>query len=354
MKKILSLLIVLVIVLLSVAACAKTYGRYNYDLSEYIDLAEYKNLPAKTTDPSVSDEDVEAQIKSTISYYTRKVEVKNRGAQLGDVITIDYVGYVDGVSEDYVEVNDVNIKIGLGTYPEEFENALLGLRSGNTTYVEVKLPDDFPEYPDYAGKTAQISIYVKALCEEEEPEYTDDFVRAYLGHDSVADYENAVRQALEEQHSDSYYSIVLNQIWDSVLDNTTVKKYPDKEVKYYYDRLVDTVSNHVSALELDFAAFVKTNFDMTEEEFYAYAMENAQETVKEQMIVNAIARTENISISDSEYKTLGEKYAKEIYELDSLAELEEKFPSDEIRELFLIEKVQKFVADNADVSLVSK
>ena len=353
MRKIVSLILALSFVCLAAVACGKKYDRYNYDLDEYITLAEYKNLPAKANDTRVTDDAIKLQAESAVQYYSKNVEVTDRTSVPGDTVNIDYVGYVDNYENDYVTIRDVDVIVGVGVYPAEFEHALVGLSAGNMNVVDVTFPETFEEYPDYAGKTAHITVYVNSVSETVYPEYTDDFVRAYLHHDSIEDYENAIREALEAKHEEGFYMNVIGQIWDTVVDGTEVKKYPDAEVKYYYDKLVDSVSSYVELYNLNMEAFISSNFEMTEEEFYDYAMDYAQTTVKEQMVVNAIARRENITISESEYKELGEEYAKDVAGLESLAELEENYSRSEIEEVLLGDKVKKAVADLALITWVT-
>ena len=350
MKKIVSLLLALSFILLAAVACSGQKGKYAYDLSDYIELGEYKNLPATATDTRVTDEAVRRQVESSISYYSRKVEVVGRPADVGDTANIDYMGYVEGISEQSITHRNVDVILGLYEYPEEFETAIIGMNAGESRFVEITFPDDFDEYPEYAGKTAEISIYLNSVCEVEEPEYTDDFVKAYLYHDSIADYEEAVRAALEKQHESGFYKIVSQQIWQTIVDNATVKKYPEAEVKYYYDGLVGNVNDYVTELELDFDAFVNANFEMTAEEFYDYAKTYSEEKVKEEMVVHAIAKAEGITLTDEEYKTLGEEYAKTVAGVESLAKLEEEYSRDEISEVLLGDKVKKAVADLADIT----
>ena len=350
MKKIVSLMLALVFVCLAAAACGNNKSSYNFDLSDYIDLPEYKNIPAVGAPAEVTDEDVELQIMSTLNYYGRKVDVTDRPAQEGDYVTVDYAGYVDGMSTEPVTIQDTELCIGLGSMPEEFENALIGLNAGEVTQISIVLPDPFEEYPNYAGKTANLTVALKKIQISEAPEYTDDFVRAFLGHDTIEEYEQAVRDALVEKQHEAFYDITIPQVWGVILDNTEVKKYPDDKIKKYYDGVVDSVKNYVDTLGLDYEAFLTNTLGMTEEEFYESAMNEAQASVKDEMICHAIAKAENIKVSDNDYKTRGLEIAKEAYGLETLEELEEQFAPQEIRDNILCDMVKEFVAENAAIT----
>ena len=354
MKKIVSILLALTFICLAAASCSGQSSRYNYNLDEYIDLAEYKNIPAKTIKAEVTDEDVQNQVEAAVNYYGRKVEVTDRPAREGDFVTVAYEGHVGGVSENIITVTDVELCIGGGSMPEEFEDALIGLNTGEQIYLTITLPDPFPQYPDYAGKVAELLVGIVSINVTEAPVYSDDFVRAYLGHNTTAEYEQSVRETLEARQKQAYYDVVVPQVWEVISENTEVKKYPDAEVKEYYDAFVGSVRDYVDALGLDFAAFVKTNFEMTEDEFYEYALEEAQSEVKEKMICHAIAKAENIKVSSSDYEERALSYATDTYGLESVEELEEKFSREEIEEIILCDLVHEFVADCASVTYTNE
>lgn len=349
MRKTISLILAILFVCLAVISCSKTYESYNYDLDDYIELAEYKNLSATAAKKEVTDEEVDLMIQSSASYYSRIVDAGDRPIKAGDIIMCYYYGNAEGYSDEII-VQDHQIELGTNVYPEEFENALIGMEIGDFKTLDTVLPNNLEQYPDLGGKKATITIVINDIYEREYPELTDDFVRAYLKFDSLDDMKQSVREKLENTYQNGYYSIILSQAWNEILEKTTVKQYPEKEIKKYYDRVVAEVSDYVNGLELDFKEFVEYNFEMTEEEFYDYAMTSAQKYVKEEMIVEAIARKENITVSAEEYTERGEQLAINTYGLSSLEELEQRFSPEEIKLSILSDAVKLYVAENTVVS----
>ena len=184
----------------------------------------------------------------------------------------------------------------------------------------------------------------------EAPSYTDDFVRAYLKHNSIAEFEQAVRDALDAKQKQAYYDVVSPQVWEVITENTEVIKYPDAEVKEYYDALVGSVNEYVEALNLDFDAFVEKNFEMTADEFYASSLEEAQIRVKDNLITKAIAKAEGIKVTSDIYEERALKYATDVYDCETIEELESKFSREEIEDIILTDLVHEFVADNASIT----
>ena len=350
MKRILAAALAALSLGLCAAGCKKTEddlltAKYNYDLSEYIDLAEYMNLPAEGYHIQVTDEAIEQQILSSRSYYSRLTDVTDRGAELGDTVYIDYVGTINGEEFEGGEEEDAELVLGSGTYFEDFENAIVGAMPESTISVDLTFPDPYYQFPEHAGEDVHFEITVHEVCEQELPEYTEDFVRAYLGYGSKAEYEAAARKSLEQYYQDIYYQYVSSQVWDVVYENT-------KELNTLYNTMVESNQAYAEVMGLNFATYVSLNFDgMTEEEFYTTAKAEAEQKIKEEMIVYAIARRENLSLSEEEYTKRATEYATKYYEMESLEAFESVYDKPLIRQTILSDLVHEFIVDHANVEI---
>ena len=187
------------------------------------------------------------------------------------------------------------------------------------------------------------------MREQELPEYSEEFVRAYLGYESKAEFEEDLRRMITEHYMDIFYESVIGQVWPVVFENTALIKYPEKELKKEYDSIVDSYASTASAYGVDFESYISLVLGITEEEFYEYAQNDEETAVKSDMICYAIARAENITITEEEYVVLAEEYVK-INGFDSLEALEAVMGKEEIREAVLFDKVYEFVADNASMT----
>ncbi len=328
--------------------------KYNYDLSEYIELGNYKGLPAEGYEFSITDEQIEQQILSTRAYYSRSTAITDRGAENGDILIIDYVSTdaqgneLEGGSETECE-----LYLGYGTFIDEVETACVGAYAGDHISVDGVFPESYPDYPDMAGQAVHFEIDVREVREQELPEYTEDFVRAYLGYDSIEEYESNLRVLMEEHYKDIFYEFVITQVWETVVESTNVIKYPEKELKQMYDDMVTSNEALSKAQGINFPDFIKLVFGMTEEEFYEYAQSEAEARIKEEMICYAIAREENITLTDEEYIERATEYATDIYGLASLEAFEAIYDKSTIKQTLMIEKVKEAVADYADITYLT-
>ena len=354
MKKIIALGLSLLLLGGSAAACAKEKTndlltlKYNYDLSEYIDLADYKGVPAVGYEIVVADEDVERQILTSRAYYSRLNDVE-RAADLGDTVYIDYSGTV-AQTGDVLEEEDVELTIGGGSMFEDFENALVGAMPESELSLDLTFPDPYYTSPEYAGMDVHFDVHVHEVCEQELPEYTDDFVRAYLGYDSRAAYEKSARESLEKLYRENYYKFVANQVWPQVLENTTVKKFPDGAVDEMVSSRLEFDKAYSEIIGLNWDAYLNLYYNITDEEYQSQIREEVESRIKEEMVSFAIARLENISLSEEEYQELAAEYAtKEGYA--SVEALEAVYAKDSIRQTLMEDKVIRRIVDLADITI---
>ncbi len=317
---------------------------YSYNLSKYIQLPQYKGLEANLTGYILTEDRMEAEIKSSLYYYAKTVEILDRGAETGDTVSVSYEGYADGVLVD--SGADRQVTLGTGMLPSGMEEALVGCMAGYSVSMAVTYPESYAELPECAGKTVEYTAVLNGIYEVKLPKYTDDFVKGYFGYDTVEDYENAVRTGLEEYYEELNTEYVISQIWPQIVDNTVVLQYPEKELQAYYDEFMAPHQRILDNFDITLENYASVYYSMTADEFTESVMKEAEDAVKTEMIGYAIARAENITVTDEEYTERAEAYAAE-FEMESLEEFEETYGKDKILQLILIDKVREFTAANA-------
>ena len=320
------------------------YYRYDYDLSEYITLAEYKNLPVDKVDFTVTDEDVRNQVMSTVMYFAQEVEVDRASAEW-DVVKFSCSAVLDGAELPEYSEEEGSLKLGFATYGEAVDKALTGVKAGDTVQAERVLNGPMIDEA-LAGKTIQYTFNVTSVCETEDPVYNDIFVKAYFGYDTVAEYEESVRQSMIEAAEASRLNTLVAQTWPVVLENTQVLQYPEKEIGQITDQLLAELEAYTSTAGVNFDDYVQLVYGMSGDEFLAYAEEVAQAQVKEDMIVYAIARAENLEISDEVYHEYVHMFMQQL-DLDTEEELEQRYTTGAIKEGILGDLVKECIVGYA-------
>lgn len=313
MKKTLALILTGVLLVLSLASCGsgKDYVNYaNTDLSAYVTPGAYKDLTVELphVDP-VDDAAVDAEIKDVLDAH-KTLETVDRAAAEGDTVNIDYVGSLDGVEFEGGADTDSELVLGDGGMIDGFEDGIVGMTAGETKTVDATFPDPYENNPDLAGKTAQFKITLNAVKEEVTPELTDDFVAELASDDhshiddehkdsvkTVEDYRAYIREQLEQTYNDSVRKNQYLYTWTAIVNGCEIKKYPESAVKklgkdlYNYNYTLFVASGYANY------GLTPANLGITEESCTA----QARETLKEELCLWAIAKANNITVSDEEY-----------------------------------------------------
>ena len=320
------------------------YYRYDYDLTEYITLAEYKNLPVEKVDFTVTEEEIQNQILSTVMYFAQDVEV-DRASEKWDTVKFSCTAELDGTElPEYCE-EEGSIKLGFAAYGEAVDKALTGVKAGDTVQADRVLSGMVSDEA-LAGKTIQYTFTVTAVCETEDPVYNDIFVKAYFGFDTVAEYEERVRQSMLASAEASRINALVSQTWPVVVENTQVLQYPEKEIDQITDQLLAELEAYTDAAGVNFDEYVQLVYGKSGDEFRAYAEELAQAQVKEDMIVYAIARAENLDIPDDVYDEYVHMFMEQL-DLTTEEELEQRYTTGAIKEGILGDLVKECIAGYA-------
>ena len=351
-KKILALTLAIALVF-SLSACSSSKvetseKKYDYDLSEYVTVGEYKGIEVERVDPEkVTDEDVQTEITSTLESKITWDEV-DREAQNGDKVNIDYEGKIDGETFDGGSAQGYDLTLGDGAFIEGFEEGLVGAKKGETKELNLTFPDPYVNNEELSGKPVVFTVKVNSISEEKVPELNDDFVKS-LNEDykTVEEYEAAVRKDLEEQAEETAKQAMMSSAWTKVMDSSEVIKYPEKELAAKQEEMKEYYKQYAESYGMQWEDFISMT-GMTEEQFEEESKTYAEESVKEEMIMYTIARNENIAVTEKTYEEEAQKYVESLG-YDSIEALEQAYDKDTIITSILWNEVFEFLLDNAKI-----
>ena len=351
-KKILALALAFALVF-SMGACSSSKvetseKQYDYDLSEYVTVGEYKGIEVERVDPEeVTDEDVQSEITSELESKISWDEV-DRPAENGDRVNIDYEGKVDGKPFDGGNAEGYDLTLGDGAFIEGFEEGLVGASKGDTKELNLTFPDPYVNNEELSGKAVVFTVKVNSVSEENVPELNDEYVKSLKeDYKTVEEYKKAVREDLEEQAEESAKQAMMSTAWQKVMDNSEVIKYPEEEVAKKQKEMKDYYEQYAESYGMSWDDFISMT-GMTEEQFTEEAKTYAEESVKEEMIMYTIARNENIAVTEGAYEEEAQKYVESLgYE--SIEALEEAYDKDTIITSILWNEVFEFLLDNAKI-----
>lgn len=283
--------------------------RLNYD--KYIKLGTYKNLEYTVVSTKVTKSDIENQINQNLAAKATTKEVKSGTVKKGDVIIIDYTGRINGKKFSGGSSTNYSLNVGSGSMIDGFESGLIGEKVGSTVKLHLKFPKNYSD-DDVAGKKVVFTVKIKSKQVTKTPKYTVSFVKKNSKYDTKKEYEASIKKDLQKTKKENAESQEKNEILSQILENTKVKKYPEKQLKYEKEQIV-SMNKKVAKQQynMSWKKYLQAN-GMTQKKFNKWANSAAKQTVKIKLVTYSIAKKEDIKLyTDKEYKNYLNKLLKQ-------------------------------------------
>lgn len=283
------------------------------DITKYVKLGKYKGLTVTlTTSSEITDADIKTYIEDVRTQHSRTVEITDRPARNGDELVIDYTGTLNGVAFEGGTATGATLTLGNGGWIDGFEEGMVGMTVGETKTIDATFPDPYKNNEELAGKTVQFEITLHSISETVIPEYNDAFVRENFEYATMAEYEAYVRETLAAQRQDEIAAEKQSATLAAALDNAEALQYPDGVVDDYMAQQTDYVRYYASMYGMSYEDFVSAATGVDVATYEADIRTAAEQSVKEEMVIYAIAEAENMTISEArreeELKSLLEYY----------------------------------------------
>ncbi len=317
----------------------------NFKVTDYVKLGDYKGL--EVTYPAVlevTDEDVQQYIQDELEGNTEYEEVKDRAAEVGDVVNIDYTGTINGEEFEGGTDTGCDLELGSGEFLEEFENSLVGKKTGETAVFKLTFPEEYDE--NVAGKEAEFTVKVNSVSESSVPEYNDEYVQSISECKTVKEYEESVREQLETDAKDESEMEARENALRLAVENATLDGYPQQLYDFFYEDTETGYKNYAEFMGMEYEEFLGSY--VTEEEI----ADLASEQTNEYLVTQAILEKEGREISDSDYKKLAEEMAKE-NDYDTLEEYENDYGAVYVRTQLIREKAIDILYESAKLQELS-
>jgi trigger factor len=260
------------------------------------ELGEYKGLEVGRDEPEVPKEAVDTEIERLREGFARLNPV-DRAAKPGDVVLIDYEGKIDGEPFEGGTANDYLLELGEGRVLPELEQALEGANPGDERKAEVPFPDDYPA-EEVAGKTAEFDVKVKEVREKELPELDDEFASEASEYDTLDelrdDISERIKEILDRQIAERFREAAL----DAVVSNAKVE-LPAPVVEARAAEMWRRVERQLSQQGMDPQQYLQMQ-GKTREEMLEQARPDAEQALKREAVLEAVAAAEGIEITEED------------------------------------------------------
>lgn len=332
----------------------------DYKVEKYVKLNDYMNMTVELSkDYTVSDADIQSYIEYLMSMYPSYEVSDKKTVESGDVVNIDYVGKIDGEEFSGGSATGQHLKIGSGSFIDGFEDGLIGKNVGETVELNLTFPEDYSNNTDLAGKAVVFTVTINSIDTEKEMVYddlTDEYVSENFGNKGIStvdDLKSQVSSVLENRNHSSKMTEIQSGVLQKLLDECEVT-LPDGLLDQRITEYKERVNNAVEKSGKSFEDYM----GMSEDDFNNQVSDYIEESLKQELILEAVVKDMNLSVSQKNFEEFVDSYVSSYNIADRDTFYKEYGGEDYIRLSYaenqalskIMESVKTKVADNTDAS----
>ena len=305
-----------------------------------VTLGQYKGLEAPKAEVKVPAADVNQRLKDMAERNSRLVSV-DRKVKKGDVANIDYEGFDNGKPFDGGKGEGFDLEIGSGSFVPGFEDQIICMKAEEEKDIDITFPEDY--HKDLAGKAVVFHVKVNAVKVKEVPAIDDEFAKDVSEFDTLADLKKDIKAKMTADRQQAADQAFEDDLMGKVADGITCD-VPDAMVEEQAKRFVENLKLQIQQQGIPYEQYLKLT-NMTEEDLLGQAQEPALRQVKLGLAMDAIAKAENVEVSEEEINAEYDKMAEQ-YGMKA-EDLKKYITADSIRGQLTNQKVVKIVVDSA-------
>ena len=310
-----------------------------------VKLGKYKGVEIDRVETAVTEEDVDAEINRERERNARNIEVTDRPVKDGDMTVLDFEGFVDGVAFEGGKGENYSLTIGSGAFIPGFEEQLIGAEIDKETEIHVTFPEDY-QAEDLKGKDAVFKCTIREIREKELPELDDEFAGEVSEFDTLEEYKADVRAKLTETKEKEAKNLREEAVVEAIVKDSDME-IPEAMVETRQKQMVDEFMQSITMQGLtpeQYYQFTGTS----RERLIAQVKPQAEKRIRARLVLEAIAKAENITASEEDYedelKVMAEAYQMEV---DKVREMLPEKNAAQIKEDIAVRKAAEFAVANA-------
>ena len=314
--------------------------KFRVSLYPEVKVSKYKGIAAPKMAVRVTKKDVDREIESARQRNAR-IESVDRAAANGDIVNIDFEGFIDGVAFDGGKGEGHDLELGSGQFIPGFEDQLIGAKAGDEVDVNVTFPENYA--PELASKAATFKVKVNEVKVKELPELDDEFAKDVSEFDTLEEYSASVKEELSERKRDEAQRAFEEVVMSRLTDNVECE-IPDDMVEEHLDSMLNNFRYNLARQGMELEQYFSM-MGMSVESFRQETRPTAEKQIKLDLAFEHIAKTEDFPVSDedveNEYKRLADEYHM------GVDEVKRAVTADSVKTGLKLEKAKKLVLDTA-------
>ena len=310
-----------------------------------VTLGEYKGVEVPKAEIEVTEEEIEAAIKREQEKNSRTITVEDRAAEEGDIVTIDFEGFVDGEAFEGGKGEAYPLTLGSHTFIPGFEEQLVGAKTGDHVEVNVTFPEEY-QAKELAGKAAVFQCDVKKIEAKELPELNDDFAKDVSEFDTLAEYKEDVKKNLTESKEKEALRAKEDAAIEKIIENAEME-IPEAMLDTQCRQMMDDFGRRMQSQGLSMEQYFQFT-GQTAEKMMEDMKPQALKRIQTRLVLEKIVEVENIQPTEEEVnEEISKMAAMYKMEADKLKELVGEREMEQMKKDMAVQKAVTLIADEA-------
>ena len=310
-----------------------------------VTLGEYKGVEVPKAEIEVTEEEIEASLKREQEKNSRTITVEDRAAEEGDIVTIDFEGFVDGDAFEGGKGEAYPLTLGSHTFIPGFEEQLVGAKTGDHVEVNVTFPEEY-QAKELAGKAAVFQCDVKKIEAKELPELNDDFAKDVSEFDTLAEYKEDVKKNLTESKEKEALRAKEDAAIEKIIENSEME-IPEAMIDTQCRQMMDDFGRRMQSQGLSMEQYFQFT-GQTAEKMMEDMKPQALKRIQTRLVLEKIVEVENIQPTEEEVnEEISKMAAMYKMEADKLKELVGEREMEQMKKDMAVQKAVTFVAEAA-------
>lgn len=307
-------------------------------LKPEVTLGEYKGIEVEKKAVKIMAADVNAELEKIREQNSRMITVDNRSIKKDDTAVIDFEGFVDGEPFAGGKGEDYPLVIGSHSFIDDFEDQLIGKKTGDELEVNVSFPEEYHE-ASLKGKPALFKVAIKEIKMKELPKLDDEFASEVSEFETLKDYKASIKKSLTEKRKEEVKREKENEAIEKAVESISVE-IPEAMIDEQVQQMIQEFASRISGQGISFEQYMQMT-GMTPNALMAQMKPEAEKRIQTRLMLEAVVKAEDIKATEKEIEAELEKLAG-MYQME-VDKVKEMMGESERKQIALDVAVQKAV-----------
>lgn len=312
-------------------------------LKPEVTLGAYKSVEIEKVDTTVTEEEIDEAVNRERESNARTISVEDRAVQDGDMVVLDFEGFMDGAAFEGGKGENYSLTIGSGTFIPGFEEQLIGAEIDKEITVNVTFPEDY-HAEELKGRNAEFKCTIKEIKEKELPELDDEFASDVSEFDTMEEYREDLKKQLTKQKEETAEEEKGDKVVDAIIASSQMD-IPEAMIETQQRQMAEDFARRIQMQGLSFEQYLQFT-GLTRADFMEQMKPQTLKRIQSRLVLCAIAKAENIEATEEEYQEEIQKMADSYHmSVEELTDMMGKFEEKAVREDICMKKAYDLVVE---------